>query len=399
MVSQAFVRPSKGALEWAVFDDRGQLMNHGEGDEAALTLLLGEDGQADLVWVLPGEEVLQTTAKVPSRQYRQIVQAVPYVVEEQLATDVESCFFALGERDSDGAIAVAVIATQQLELARTRASELPARLLSIVPDCALVPVAETVEVVVDQERAHLRWSRFEAMTVNLVDLPLTLSLINTDGEIKLTVQTSQIEAIERVVSELEAAGERIVINEITEAPFVYLACEFGDQINFLQGKYKVEKRRTGKPRVWRSAAVLALCALLLHLGLTVGEGWYLANRAQVYEEQSLALYQEIFPEDRNVRDMRRRWNSHLGKTSGDGSQFIAAFSRSARELQSAGLTLTNVNFNESRGDLILQVSGPRSETLVQYAQQLGTQGLKADIGTINQEGNTVKGSIKIRVSG
>lgn len=399
MVSQTFVRASSDALEWALFDARGQLTDHVTGDEAELGALLGEGNDGDLIWVLAGEDVLLTTANVPSRQYRQIVQAVPYAVEEQLATDVESCFFALGERGTDGTIAVAVIATEHMVAARQRANEFAPRLKSVLPDSALVPFSGGVEVVVDGDRAHLRWSKFEAMTVSLADVPLTLSLIAYEGEINITVQSSEMASIERAVSELEAAGEQVQINKINQAPFVYLACGYSDQINLLQGAFKVDQRRSGKPRIWRSVAVLAFCALVLHLGLTIGEGWYLANRASSYEDQSRALYQEIFPSDRNVRDLRRRWNTHLGKTSEDGGAFIAAFAQSARGLGSAGLSLTNVNFNESRGDLILQVSGPRSESLVQYAQQLSTQGLKAEIGTINQEGNTVKGSIKIKVSG
>ena len=78
---------------------------------------------------------------------------------------------------------------------------------------------------------------------------------------------------------------------------------------------------------------------------------------------------------------------------------MALFAQSSRGLMSAGLTLSNVNFNESRGDLILQVEGRRSEELVQYTQQLTGQGLSAEIGTITQENDGVRGSIKVKAGG
>ena len=65
----------------------------------------------------------------------------------------------------------------------------------------------------------------------------------------------------------------------------------------------------------------------------------------------------------------------------------------------AGLTLNNVNFNESRGDLVLQVLGSRSEALVEYTQQLSGKGLDAEIGTITQEGDGVRGSIRVKLRG
>ena len=61
--------------------------------------------------------------------------------------------------------------------------------------------------------------------------------------------------------------------------------------------------------------------------------------------------------------------------------------------------LGSVNYNDSRGDLILQVQAPRSDLLVSFVQTLKGAGLQADIGTINQEADVVKGSIKIKAVG
>jgi len=49
--------------------------------------------------------------------------------------------------------------------------------------------------------------------------------------------------------------------------------------------------------------------------------------------------------------------------------------------------------------LILQVQAPRSEQLVGFTEALTARGLNAEIGTISQEANQVKGSIKVRSGG
>ena len=48
------------------------------------------------------------------------------------------------------------------------------------------------------------------------------------------------------------------------------------------------------------------------------------------------------------------------------------------------------------GDLILQLTATQSDHLVQFSQTLNKVGLDADIGTISQYEDSVRGSIKIR---
>ena len=68
-------------------------------------------------------------------------------------------------------------------------------------------------------------------------------------------------------------------------------------------------------------------------------------------------------------------------------------------MSGSDLVLSNINYNDSRGDLILQVQASRSEKMVAFVQQLTAQGLKAEIGTISQEADLVKGSVKIKSGG
>ena len=146
--------------------------------------------------------------------------------------------------------------------------------------------------------------------------------------------------------------------------------------------------------------MLAGCAFLLHLMLMLGQAIFLDMKATQYTNQAEALYKEVFPADRNVRDLRRRWRSHLSKTATGGEQeFLALFGQAAFNIPGSSLVLINANYNESRGDLILSMIAPRSEQLVAYAESLVQAGLEAEIGTISQEENSVQGSIKIRSFG
>ena len=57
--------------------------------------------------------------------------------------------------------------------------------------------------------------------------------------------------------------------------------------------------------------------------------------------------------------------------------------------------LQNINYNESRGDLIFQVFASSSESLVQYSEKLKMEGLSVEIGAISQDADFVRGSVRI----
>ncbi|MBT5204993.1 MAG: hypothetical protein HOL98_16150, partial [Gammaproteobacteria bacterium] len=63
------------------------------------------------------------------------------------------------------------------------------------------------------------------------------------------------------------------------------------------------------------------------------------------------------------------------------------------------LEIQNINYSESRGDLVFQLVAQRSEQLMLYVERLSEQGIEAEIGTISQDDNQVRGSIRIRPNG
>lgn len=400
MAETLFFRKAESSLQWLLFDQYGNKKEEGQDS------LLDFNERFDeftgrVIFIVPGEDVLLTLANVPSRQYRQIVQAVPYVVEEQLATDVEDCFFALGERNYQSEILVSVCDLDAMEAWTEFLFQVDLVVDTMVSETSLVPAAanaEDVNAVLDGSRVHVRQGNGYGLTLPSAQLPLALGAESEHSGITVTGNEAAIETISLQLGELEAAEENVERQVIEESGFYLLCCQFtGNETNLLQGPFRVEVRRSGGQMVWRSVAVLAGVALLLHLLLLAGQGVFLSRKASEYQAAASSLYKSVFPDDRNVRDVRRRWNSHLGRSGGDsGGDFIPLLAQATQGLPGAGLTLQNVNFNESRGDLILQVLGDRSEALVQYTQKLTSGGLEAEIGTISQEGDSVRGSIKVR---
>ena len=400
MADTLFLRFWGDEFEWLIFDSSGRKKTEGLGSASEFNESFEQPFDGLAVFVAPGEEVLLTIANIPSKQHRQILQAVPYAIEEQLAVDVEDCFFSLGSRNVNDQVQVAVVERSLIRGWLDRLEALEVEFSFMTSEANLLSCDTEISVLIEDDRVHVRWPDGTGMTTSRVALTLMLSSAPSDFPIKVSGSESDIAASQMQLSELEASGEALSQRLVNESGFHVLCCQFsGRENNLLQGEFKVNEAVSSVQLVWRSVAVLAVMAFTLHFSTLIAQGWYLDRKASEYEVEAFALYESVFPKDRNVRDLRRRWKAHLGRSESGVNEFISLFAVSSGGLREAGLTLNNVNFNESRGDLILQVVGERSEKLVEFTQKLTSEGLDAEIGTINQDAGTVRGSIKIRSPG
>ena len=131
----------------------------------------------------------------------------------------------------------------------------------------------------------------------------------------------------------------------------------------------------------------------------MGQAVYLDLQARQMDSEAREMYASIYPNDRNVRDMRRRWQNHLRGGGGVTGEFMTLFDETTKNIPGTNLILSNLNYNQSRGDMMLQLEASRSEQLISFAETLNKLGLVAEIGTINQSDDAVRGSVKVKMLG
>jgi len=68
-----------------------------------------------VVVMVPGQEILLTTADLPNLNRQRLNRAVPFALEETMAADVDDLHFATGVRAADGRLCVAACDREQLE--------------------------------------------------------------------------------------------------------------------------------------------------------------------------------------------------------------------------------------------------------------------------------------------
>src|SRR5690554_3520081 len=97
--------PDVQLFNWVLHDAGGDAQARGTDDTRDTieqTLAQNALDNVLLIGLIPGDEALFCLADIPAKQSRFINQALPFVVEEQIAQDIDSVHLALGMHTQEG---------------------------------------------------------------------------------------------------------------------------------------------------------------------------------------------------------------------------------------------------------------------------------------------------------
>jgi len=424
--------------EWFVFANSGSLDASGEGIRTEMAeALSGLDDwindPANVTVLVPGSHTLYMQAIVPGKSRSQMQKALPYVVEEFLAEELDQVHIAHRPLIRGKAVECCIVSRNLMEA-----------WLEVLNSAGLNPglmIADTEVLPIDGQQLHIFVGSNEALLkgpdlmlscgrqdiVQLLDMYLLKrfpsdthegddessdDLVHT-SEICIHLHNQDLEAIEK--SRLEA-GTRVQIDwvlhenqSLTETEYLVQRAierqlpsraDSHRPLNLLQDRYQVLSSTSDAWLRWRSVAVMAmaLCALLL---ITEGvKGLWIGYKADQLTEQSLALYKDIFKNDRriNAATLQRRMAAHLGENQDIQPVFLNMLGSISKVLgaQSSKPNLENLNFNSTRGELTTQLRVTDFEVLESVKTALITNGLSVDIRTAEQKGNHVIARLLLR---
>lgn len=404
MVENLTVRFFPDSVDWIFQDKNGRCLSSGKGQLEEMFVDQPLDEVSFKVsGILAGEQVLLTSITVPSKPTRQIIQVVPYLAEEQLASDVEDCFFAIGKRTGDE-LSIAVVDRAWFEgiLDSLKAVNLSPLVMAVETD--LLGLPDQSAIYIDDERAHLLLSARKGLSTEIDQLSQLVTL--TSPELTETVSVVRFvddhPKVELVLDEIATLDTLNLVHESQPGSCLeYMASRINSSsLDMLQGPYAVRKKQNGSGSWLKTVVWATLGLLLFQFCLMLAEGIYINNQAEALAAESEKLYRSVYPRDKNIGNMRRRWNGHLGQVNPSAKTgFMGLLSQAAAPIRANGLEIQNINYNESRGDLVFQLEAQRSEQLMLYVERLSDQGMDAEIGTISQDDGRVRGSIRIRSGG
>lgn len=352
----------------------------GEGDGGWMSLAsCAEQAPAAVTLVLPAEVCSAVAVNLPTRKARWISQALAYAVEELLAENVDDLHLTHGDALDDGRRRV--IAVRRRLLADWLA-DLQAQGLTIVAihvDADLLP-RDGTQLMVIGARALLGGAQEARLAFDLQQWPHL---------------AGQCPSPRHGHGTPDEAPPLLDDYQPVDDPYRFLAAGRAAALNLAQGDFAVKAAGSGLGR-WKPALVVLALVLAVQLIFNLVQAWSLERQAERYAQSSRALYSELFPEDRRIVNLRAQFDEHIGQRAGGPSGFMRLLDEVALAMtEGVAVTVSQLDYNQARGDLALQVRASDFATLEQLRQRLGETAENVQLGSASRDGDAVSARVVV----
>ncbi len=387
-------------VQWATSDDNGALttsVREGSLREAAESV----DGLRCTL-ILPADDVLLAQASVPGGSVARAQQAVPYVLEEQVADDIDDLHFALGTKTRDDEYPVVVIGLDVMEQITELCAQAGLRPSEIIPETLALPVltSATPEMTVwsallDHGRAVVRSADFTgfatdtemasmmiegAMSGNTSEAPVSLVAFSTDATNEFSVPPGMDLEIRQVDHRLA-----LYSSGVASTP----------RINLMQGEFNIKRNFDNTFKRWRATAILATCVLVLLFASKWTELSTLEKQEEALDLRISEAFKQALPDARMQRPRRQIQSAlaNIGAVNNDG--FTSRLAQIAGSLSTQPQTvLRTIGYRSGRFDLDLNTDDvPTLDALKSELKKRGS--LDMSVQSANRENDSVRGRVRI----
>jgi len=346
-------------------------------------------GRRPVVALVPAADVVLSEVLLPSKPNRQIIQALPYMLEEEHAEDIEQLYLALGlcqQRGKEYWQQVALCKKVQLEQwvgSLVVAGFQPTQLL---PDALLLPLHQDGASAIELAGQWLlRQGQWQASSIEPGWWSDFLSLANIELIHSYSPWPTEI------VQNVQAAEP--------ELPLALLAQQLPEQrFSLLQGQYAPKKAQNKIWSVWQSSAFLAISCLALYLITLGAQVWQQGQQLQQQRAELVTLYKSRFPAE-STRDISRQLARKLqGAGTGQDASLFSLLNDLQQELAATtNVRLDNLKYDQKTSELRFQAEADSFQRFDNLKTRLEQKGFEVKQGALSNEGGKVQGTVAMKV--
>ncbi len=371
-----------------------------ENGECVLTGTEEAHNTVDGVALLIGTDCQVLNAPMPIKQARQIVKALPFAMEEQLANDLDQNHLVYLGR-TDGKAYAATIGHHAMQQISTQ-HEL--KKLFFLP--LLLPINENSGCIfITNGQACVRIDEFSAFSapVELLSLTLERSLGDSHTDRAFNICFAQ-EPDDLLQVQLESLGLQIHKQDFPSL-FSHILNEIkSSKNNLLSGPYQVKvKKQNSSLSKFKPLMSLAACLFVI----LIAGNWFVSsqqnNLADMVKNASKQYYQTLFPGERARAGLRRQFRdkletaSPISQSSNGFTDILAKTTSHIRKNKDA--QLQSVRFTSKKGVLEVSLLTNNIAQLDSIKQALEKNNLHVEIASANNDGKKIKGLLKVSNNG
>lgn len=401
-----FHDPADARVDAFQLDVQGRRLGQPEALELSECAALARNRR--VVALLPGERVSLLDANIPTRKRQKILQAAPWVLEDQLAQDVESLHFTLGPRTGGDSIRIAVVDRGDIDSLVDDLAEAGIVADAVIPDFLALPRQDGEwTILVEGNRVIIRTddcdglSTDRSLSMEMIDALIDVSRGNHALPDRIRVFRSKDD--EELVEALGRSAEAIpdIVDEPCDGPAVNAwvpSVPARLPLNIASGEFQMQHEKDEWWLPWRPAMALASAWLMV---LAVGEAvnlHQLAQEKQRLDQRIETVFQEALPDATRMVNPRVRMERRLNalRGGGDESDFLPTMAILGDSIASLDQgRLQGISYRPGVLDLSIRVENAGSLDRIRDSIQTNPE-FSASIQSANTGSDGVEGRLQIR---
>ncbi|PKF61455.1 type II secretion system protein GspL [Psychromonas sp. psych-6C06] len=379
---------------WLIWSDsEKEIIASGEIDNAEqLKTLTEKAATRHVVCLLPGVDVAIKAVPITGTFNRQMQQALPYLIEEELAGDVEKLHFTVVAKRTD-MVHVAVCDKQRMYnwLGWLADAQIVCR--QFIPEGLTLPFP-----------ADRNW---QAVQLD------NYWIVRESKEVAWSCELSMLDVI--LASKIEEDSKQIIesyspiledhrgdwMNDFPTMPMELLTSgTIGCKINLLTGEFKVKKAVNQNLLKWRLPAILAALFFVVSCINLYIESYKVEAQVDLVKGQVESVYKLAFPNQSKLAYSRikRKLTTMLGEINeGNGSaQFLEMLDDLAPVFKNnKQLTPSTLKYDAQKQEMRILAVGANFQAFEKFASAL-PKPYAVQQGALNSSKNQVSGLLTIR---
>lgn len=331
---------------WVIVDRRGRVLEDGVADSLG-HIPLRHRRITRRIGVVPGELVTMHSLRIPAKTRAKAAAAVPYMLEESLAGNVDDLEFRLLQWVRGGVSKVAVVSWDVMARWRQQIAEFPERADALIPDYLLLPVHSQGGYTVAADgkgRVIIRTGELDGLVIDEQDLGLWWEEARNTGA---AVAVNNPEHTRQLI---DRGGDMVSEWRIGQAFPEWL--RHGHQVpeNVTLLWRDKDSGESLVSRKWvNTAAVLFGLAIAIRVGVDGYDYFALKAREAELDRQIEATLKQAFPDITRVVDARAQMEQRVAALQGrvTGNRFLSLLSAVADAIPASKAVVEEITFRDA----------------------------------------------------
>ncbi|MEZ9604966.1 type II secretion system protein GspL [Vibrio sp. 10N.261.55.A10] len=351
--------------------------------------------------LLPGSECLIKRVEIPKGAARQFDSMLPFLLEDEVAQDIEDLHLTILEKDATHAT-VCGVERDWLKQALDTFREANIIFRKVLPDTLALPLEDQgISALQIDQHWLLRQSNYQAVSINEAWLAMFLQSdwVALDDEeqsptiFSYTALPSDDVQLQSGI-EWQAKPAELVMSLLSQQAIT-------SGVNLLTGTFKTKSSFSKYWRVWQKVAIAACLLVAVIVTQQVLKVQQYEAQAEAYRTESERIFRSVLPGKQRIPTvsyLKRQMNDEAKKYggSGDGDSLLGWLALLPETLgQVKAIEVNSIRYDGNRSEVRLEAKSTDFQYFETARVKLEEK-FTVEQGPLNRNGDAVFGSFTLK---